>query len=74
MTINHSNIIYVSDISQIGGVETWAYELAKKYHDLDLAVVYKTGDVNQIKRLLEYVPVYKFTGGKIQCDARFWCQ
>lgn len=68
MTINHSNIIYVSDISQIGGVETWAYELAKKYHDLDLAVVYKTGDINQIKRLLEYVPVYKFTGEKIQCD------
>ena len=68
MTINHSNIIYVSDISQIGGVETWAYELAKKYHDLDIAVVYKTGDVNQIKRLLEYVPVYKFTGEKIQCD------
>lgn len=68
MTINHSNIIYVSDISQIGGVETWAYELAKKYHDLDLAVVYKTGDINQIKRLLRYVPVYKFTGEKIQCD------
>lgn len=68
MTINHSNIIYVSDISQIGGVETWAYELAKKYHGLDLAVVYKTGDINQIKRLLKYVPVYKFTGEKIQCD------
>ena len=68
MMINHSNIIYVSDISQIGGVETWAYELAKKYHDLDLAVVYKTGDITQIKRLLKYVPVYKFTGEKIQCD------
>jgi len=66
--IEHSNIVYVSDISQIGGVETWTYELAKKYHNLDLAVVYKTGDPIQLQRLLKLVPVYKFTGEKIKCD------
>lgn len=66
--INHSNIVYVSDISQIGGVETWAYELAKKYNYLDIAVVYKTADPIQLQRLLNLVPVYKFDGQRIKCD------
>lgn len=66
--IEHSNIIYVRDISQLGGVETWVYELAKKYSGLDLAVVYRTADSAQLKRLLKLVPAYKFNGQKIKCD------
>ena len=31
--IEHENIIYISYISEIGGVETFAYELAKKYKE-----------------------------------------
>lgn len=66
--IEHSNIVYVRDISQLGGVETWVYELAKKYNGLDLAVVYRTADQAQLKRLLKLVPAYKFNGQKIKCD------
>lgn len=68
MIIKHSNILYVKDISALGGVETWAYEIAKKYHDLDLAVVVKTIDFHQLQRLSKLVPVYRHTNQKIECD------
>lgn len=68
MTIKHSNILYIRDISELGGVETWAYEIVKKYHDLDLAVVVKTIDFNQLQRLSKLVPVYRHTNQKIECD------
>lgn len=66
--IRHSNILYIRDITQLGGVETWAYEIAKKYHDLDLAVVVKTIDYHQLQRLSKFVPVYKHKHQKIECD------
>lgn len=68
MIIKHSNILYIKDISQLGGVETWAYELAKKYKDLDLGVVVKTIDQEQLKRLIKYVPVYRHRTQRIECD------
>lgn len=68
MIIKHSNILYIKDISALGGVETWAYELAKKYHNLDLAVVVKTIDFHQLQRLSKLVPVYRHTNQKIECD------
>lgn len=66
--IKHSNILYIKDISALGGVETWAYEIAKKYHNLDLAVVVKTIDYHQLQRLSKLVPVYKHNKQKIECD------
>ena len=68
MIIRHSNILYIRDISALGGVETWAYEIAKKYHDLDLAVVVKTIDYHQLQRLSKLVPVYRHKNQKIECD------
>lgn len=65
--INHSNIFYVKDISIIGGVETFVYELAKKYKDYDIAVVYKTAHPNQLKRLRKYCKTYRHTNQKINC-------
>ena len=65
--IIHDNIIYVNNISIIGGVETFVYELAKKYKDLDIAVVCKTIDSNQLKRLIKLVPVYFHYDEKIYC-------
>lgn len=66
--IKHSNILYIKDISALGGVETWAYEIAKKYRNLDLAVVVKTIDYHQLQRLSKFVPVYRHTDQKIECD------
>ena len=65
--IEHDNIIYISYISEIGGVETFAYELAKKYKDRDVAVVCKSIAKNQLKRLSEICWVYVHTDQFIQC-------
>lgn len=65
--IEHDNIIYISYISEIGGVETFAYELAKKYKDRDVAVVCKTIDKKQLIRLSKICWVYKHTDQVIRC-------
>lgn len=65
--IEHENIIYISYISEIGGVETFAYELAKKYKDRDVAVVCKTIDKKQLIRLSKICWVYKHTDQVIRC-------
>lgn len=67
MDIKHDNIIYVRDISQIGGVETYVYEMVKKYQDLDIAVVYKTAHFKQLERIKKYCRTYKHTNEKIIC-------
>lgn len=65
--IEYDNILYVSDINIIGGVETYIYELVKKYYRYDIAVVYKTGYDVQINRLKKYVPCIKHKGQRIKC-------
>ena len=66
--IDHANVFYANDIYKIGGVETYLYEMVKKYKDLDICVCYKSADKNQLKRLKKYCPVYKVDGNtKIKC-------
>ena len=67
MSIKHDNIVYAKDISEIGGVETWIYEIVKKYKDLDIAVVYKTAHPKQLERLQKYCPTYRHTNEDIIC-------
>ena len=67
MIINHANIIYMPTISALGGIETYVYEMVKKYKDLDIAVVSKTCDPNQAKRIKQYCKLYIHTNQKIQC-------
>ena len=65
--INHENIFFVSDINVIGGVETFLWEMVKKYQNYDIAVVYKTGNDKQINRLKKYCMVYQHKKQKIKC-------
>lgn len=67
MEINHANIFYVRDIHKIGGVETFVYELAKKYKDYDIAVVCKNIAPEQRKRLKKNCKVYVHKNEKINC-------
>ena len=41
--ITGTNVFYVSNFNVIGGTETYIYELTRKYKDLDITVIYKTG-------------------------------
>lgn len=65
--IQHDNIFYVADINVIGGVETFLWELVKKYKKYDMAVVYRTGNQEQINRLKKYCMVYQHINQKIKC-------
>ena len=65
--IEHSNIFYIRDISPLGGVETFVWEMVKKYQNYDIAVVYKTADANQLARLKKYCVCYEHRNQKIKC-------
>ena len=68
----YTNIFYFDRINKIGGVETFFYEIAKKYCDNDITIFYSFGDLNQIKRLKKLVRVVKYTGQKIKCKKAFF--
>jgi len=65
--IRHANIIFMPTISALGGIETYVYELVKKYKDLDIAVVSKRCDENQAKRIKKYCRLYIHNNQKIEC-------
>lgn len=66
--IKHKNILYMPTISELGGIETYVYEMVKKYKDLDIAVVSKTCDPLQARRIRKYCPLYIHTNQQIECD------
>ena len=66
--IKHKNIFYVRDIHPIGGVETYVYEMVKKYKDYDIAVVTKNVAPEQKARLKKFCKVYVHRNQKIECD------
>lgn len=65
--IEHANIIYMPTISALGGIETYVYELVKKYHDLDIAVVSRKCDDKQAERIRKYCKLYIHENQKIKC-------
>lgn len=66
----YSNIFYLKSLSKIGGVETFIYELAKKY-DYDMALYYSNADDKQIERLIKLIPCIPYLGQKIKCKRIF---
>lgn len=71
--IESANVFYVSNFNTIGGVETFIYELARKYKDHDITIVYKQGSYPQIKRIKKYVRIVKYYDGmKIKCKKAFF--
>ncbi len=72
MTNEYTNIYYFHTISPIGGIETFFYQLAKKYKDKDLTIVYRIGDPFQVERLQKYVRCIKYTGQQFKCKRAFF--
>ena len=70
--ITGSNVFYISNFNVIGGVETFLYEICKKYHEYDITVIYKNGDIKQIQRVTKYVKVIKYNNEVINCK-KFFC-
>lgn len=70
--ITGTNIFYISNFNVIGGTETFIFELTRKYKDLDITVIYKTGDWKQVERIAKNVKIIKYRGEKIKCK-KFFC-
>ena len=63
----YETVFYYSHVFRIGGVETFFYEIARKYADRDLTLLYKSGDPEQLQRIAQYIRIRKWNGEKIQC-------
>jgi glycosyltransferase involved in cell wall biosynthesis len=74
--MKYANVFYIPHFNIIGGIETYVYELAKKYKDKDIVFVYsdKTSDIKQLNRIRKYARViyqpFNATE-KIKCDRLF---
>lgn len=55
MANKYANIYYFRVISRIGGTEQFLYEMAKKYHQYDLVILYDEADFYQLMRLKKLV-------------------
>ena len=63
------NLFYWSYFFHIGGVETFIYEMAKKYSSThDIVVVYKDAEPEQLERLNKFVRTIRFNGQHFKCD------
>lgn len=49
------NVYYFRNINRIGGTEQFLYEMAKKYHQYDLTILYDNADFYQLMRLKKLV-------------------
>lgn len=70
--IESTNIFYIQHLNIIGGTETFLYELTRKYKNIDITVVYKTGHWKQIERIAKNVKIIKYNGEKIKCQKAFF--
>lgn len=68
----YTNIYYIGSVNVIGGIETFLYELARKYKDKDLTILYSNIDSNQLYRLQKYARCIKYRGQKIKCKRAFF--
>ena len=66
------NIIYVKNITEIGGTESFIYYLVKKYRDYDITVYYKSAAPKQIERISKYALMKRYVGQKIRCEKAFF--
>ena len=64
--MKYSNLFYFHTLNSIGGIETFFYQLAKKYgKDFDITIFYRNADPAQVKRLSQYARVKKYRDGNI---------
>lgn len=73
--MKYPNLFYFHTLNSIGGIETFFYQLGKKYgKDFDITIFYRNGDINQVKRLSQYARVLKYRDGrKLQAHRAFVC-
>ena len=73
--MKYANLFYFNTLNSIGGIETFFYQLGKKYgKDFDMTLFYRKGDSEQVRRLSEFMRVKKYREGqKIRAKRAFVC-
>ena len=66
----YSNVFFVNSILEIGGIETYLYEIAKKYNKYDITIMYNEADTRQLNRLRKLVRVIR-RPSKVKCKKAF---
>ena len=69
----YTNVFYFYKINDIGGIETFYQNLAEKYRDRDITIVYNVGAKEQIRKLAKKVRVMQWKDGmEITCKRAFF--
>lgn len=68
--VKYSNVFLCRGLGKIGGVETFLYEIGKKYGIWDITVLYTEADLKQVRRIAKYVRCVRLTE-EIECDICF---
>lgn len=67
-------VFYYKRINYIGGIETWLYEIAKKYgENRNITVYYDWIAPKQYYRLSRIVKCEQYTGQRIECNTFIFC-
>ena len=71
----YTNVFYFHTLNSIGGIETFFWQLGKKYGDkYPITLFYRKGDPAQVHRLSQYINVRKYRDGQIiRCKRAFLC-
>ena len=68
-----ANLFYFKRILRIGGTEQFLYEMAKKYHQYDLTVLYDEAEIEQLMRLKRLVRcIERESGSKYYAKKAFY--
>lgn len=67
-----TNVFYRSNINEIGGLETFFYEMGLKY-DYDMVLIYDRIHPKQLERLEKVMPCIKYEDQHFKCDKLFIC-
>ena len=69
------NVFYFKRLNSIGGIETFFWQLGKKYgKKYDITVFYQDGDAEQVRRLSQYIRTKRYKPDqKIRCKRAFLC-
>ena len=73
--MKYDNLFYFHTLNSIGGIETFFYQIGKKYgKDFDITIFYRTADAGQVRRLSEFCRVKKYRDGQtIRAKRAFLC-
>lgn len=73
--MKYANLFYFHTLNSAGGIETFFYQLAKKYgKEFDLTLFYRKGDAAQIKRLSKVMRVRRYRDGQtLRAKRAFVC-